>query len=146
MEREIKAEEQRRQEKKKASEGRSKPSDSTEVSEEPEEAEETADETDIGGREKEVKESTVIRVGSAQEVETGGEIETKQTHAVFYYWPILPQEHCKRWEIENAVMYGRRRRLTCRIPPPPPDVSELDQSKIARKNAFLWSLFKRSSR
>lgn len=146
MEREIKAEEERRQEKQKASEGQSKPSDSAEVSEEPEEVE-TTDEADIGGQEKgEMKESTVIKVGSAEEAKTEGDIELKQNHAVFYYWPILPQEHCKRWEIENAVMYCRKERLTCRIPPPPPDVSELDQSKTAKKNAFLWSLFKRSNR
>ena len=147
MEREIKAEEERRQEKQKASEGQSKPSDSAEVSEEPEEVEETTDEADIGGQEKEeMKESTVIKVGSAEEAKTEGDIKLKQNHAVFYYWPILPQEHCKRWEIENAVMYCRKERLTCRIPPPPPDVSELDQSKTAKKNAFLWSLFKRSNR
>lgn len=30
--------------------------------------------------------------------------EKEKKYAAYYYWPILPQEHYKRWEIENATM------------------------------------------
>ena len=30
--------------------------------------------------------------------------EREMKYTAYYYWPILPQEHYKRWEIENATM------------------------------------------
>lgn len=31
-------------------------------------------------------------------------IKPKLDHLIFYYWPILPKEHCQRWEVNKAVM------------------------------------------
>lgn len=31
-------------------------------------------------------------------------IKPKLDHLIFYYWPILPKEHCQRWEVDKAVM------------------------------------------
>lgn len=39
-------------------------------------------------------------------VETVETVETKR-HAALYYWPIVPQERCKRWTVEAATMWER---------------------------------------
>lgn len=33
------------------------------------------------------------------------EEKPKRNEMILYYWPILPKEHCLRWEIETAVMF-----------------------------------------
>ena len=41
-----------------------------------------------------------------QVVEMSDEEEKpKRNEMILYYWPILPKEHCLRWEIETAVMF-----------------------------------------
>ena len=32
------------------------------------------------------------------------DIEKKVKEVVFYYWPILPTEHCLRWKVSQAAM------------------------------------------
>ena len=78
-------------------------------------------------------------------VETVETVETKR-HAALYYWPIVPQERCKRWTVETATMWERWCGVMGRIPPPPPDVAEKDRLKIVKKNMSLWSLFKKLNR
>ncbi|KAK8802365.1 hypothetical protein WA588_005336 [Blastocystis sp. NMH] len=53
---------------------------------------------------------------------------------IYYYWPILPEELCQRWDVDKAT----------RIPPPPPEVSEKDDKRrLAKKNTSIWAIFKR---
>lgn len=84
----------------------------------------------------------------AEEERKGETVETVETkrHAALYYWPIVPQERCKRWTVETATMWERWCGVMGRIPPPPPDVAEKDRLKIVKKNMTLWSLFKKLNR
>lgn len=44
-------------------------------------------------------------VSTEQPIRSKEEKEEKEAKfSAFYYWPILPQEHYKRWQIENATM------------------------------------------
>lgn len=43
------------------------------------------------------------KTSTEQPVASESDREAKK-YPAFYYWPILPQEHYKRWEIENATM------------------------------------------
>lgn len=72
--------------------------------------------------------------------------EREMKYTAYYYWPILPQEHYKRWEIENATMWERVEGIMGRIPPPPPDLTPQERLKTVRKNLSLWALFKKSNR
>ena len=91
-----------------------------------------------------VKEEETIPVKQEDVEEVMETLKPKLEHLVFYYWPIIPKEHCRRWEVEKAVMYEIFIVLRDRIPPPPPDVNEQDdKKKVAKKSVSLWSIFKR---
>ena len=93
------------------------------------------------------KGETEVEMGET-EVETveGGEKRAKTRHTALYYWPIVPQERCRRWMVETATMWERWAEMMGRIPPPPPDVAEKDRLKTVKKNMSLWSLFKKLNR
>lgn len=91
-----------------------------------------------------VKEEESIPVKQEDVEEVMETLKPKLEHLVFYYWPIIPKEHCQRWEVEKAVMYEIFIVMRDRIPPPPPDVNEQDdKKKVAKKSVSLWSIFKR---
>lgn len=39
-----------------------------------------------------------------KEMESERCLEEKTKGETFYYWPILPQELCRRWEVKKAIM------------------------------------------
>lgn len=53
-----------------------------------------------------IPESKPIPITEQAVEEVMNSIQPKLEHEIFYYWPILPKEHCQRWEVGNAVMYS----------------------------------------
>lgn len=54
----------------------------------------------IRAEEEEEKEKEVSE-GGMDGVKSSGE---KMGGMTFYYWPILPHELCRRWEVKKAIM------------------------------------------
>ena len=91
-----------------------------------------------------VKEEEKIPVTEEDVEEVMENLKPKLEHLVFYYWPVIPKEHCQRWEVNKAVMQARYEWIRCRIPPPPPDASEQDDvKKVGKRSLSLWNIFKR---
>ena len=51
-----------------------------------------------------VKEEEKIPVTEEDVEEVMENLKPKLEHLVFYYWPVIPKEHCQRWEVNKAVM------------------------------------------
>ena len=50
------------------------------------------------------KEPAKIEISESAVEEVMKPIEKKVKEVVFYYWPILPTEHCLRWKVSQAAM------------------------------------------
>lgn len=50
------------------------------------------------------KELGKIEISESAVEEVMKPIEKKVKEVVFYYWPILPTEHCLRWKVSQAAM------------------------------------------
>ena len=50
------------------------------------------------------KEPGKIEISESAVEEVMKPIEKKVKEVVFYYWPILPTEHCLRWKVSQAAM------------------------------------------
>ena len=51
-----------------------------------------------------VKEEEKVAITEEDVDEVMENLKPKLEHLAFYYWPMIPQEHCQRWEIAQAVM------------------------------------------
>lgn len=50
------------------------------------------------------KGETEVEIGEKGKEKSAEQTEEETRHAALYYWPIVPQERCKRWVVENATM------------------------------------------
>lgn len=51
------------------------------------------------------KEPAKIEISESAVEEVMKPIKKKVKEVVFYYWPILPTEHCLRWKVSQAAMW-----------------------------------------
>lgn len=79
-----------------------------EVCGEPEETESKPEETESKPEAPapQVKEPAEIEISEGAIDEVMKPIEKKVKEVVFYYWPVLPAEHCLRWKVGQAAMYA----------------------------------------